>query len=50
MPMSPEERAAEEQAAKERQQAHNVWAAFCAVNGRPPHDEDGNDVPDPLEQ
>lgn len=50
MPMSPEERALEAQEQAAKQKAHDEWAAQTSELGHPPTDENGDSIPDPLEQ
>lgn len=50
MPESPAERLAEAMASGDRQRAHDVWDAQCRALGHPPLDDEGQPIPDPLEQ
>lgn len=50
MPISRAESDAEAIAAADKQKAHDAWAAQCDALGHPPTDENGDPIPDPLDQ
>jgi hypothetical protein len=50
MPMSQEEREREQQSNADKQKAHDEWAAQTNELGHPPLDDNGDPIPDPLEQ
>ena len=50
MPQSQAERLRELMAGADRQAAHDAWAAECDSLGHPPTDDDGEPIPDPLNE